>query len=508
MALVSPILKSLSQISLLGAFPGGCSKFQNYLANVDLFSTFYQQRNLSSPAEWQHAVSAAEKLVGYPTSYLTLRSLLSDEMSNIATHLRKLIATTHPLVDTAKQLVLEGPQSALQTRGLLVLLVSKAAGLAESAAAKTLPQELAAGLIHSQRSLAEITEMIHTAELIHKGVVNIHTTAADPSAEESTSPSSSSSSADGSDYQLGNKLAILCGDYLLANACKALAVLHNSQVVELVSSAISDFTTSEFLGERDDLGRPVLHPAADLAFWRTKTSLAVGSLLAKSCKSALLLAGHSDLATLDLVYSIGHQTGLAWQGSLELAPFLSKQSYSMKTKYICPQINSSYPENSLGNFTVNEIPDFKPKSSVDGKPEVSFNKHDGHLDSSYFTPSEKRSASRGITSEPRKTSSRTQATSRIDLTSLPVVAHVQHLREVDPAGLEAFVEAVRRQSGDGGDVDAMVVQEVTAAGAGVQMARQVVQEHCQESLRLLQLLPPTEARSALSNILRALVVHH
>ncbi|KAA0192152.1 hypothetical protein HAZT_HAZT006798 [Hyalella azteca] len=159
-----------------------------------------------------------------------MRSLLSDEMSNIATHLRKLIATTHPLVDTAKQLVLEGPQSALQTRGLLVLLVSKAAGLAESAAAKTLPQELAAGLIHSQRSLAEITEMIHTAELIHKGVVNIHTTAADPSAEESTSPSSSSSSADGSDYQLGNKLAILCGDYLLANACKALAVLHNSQL--------------------------------------------------------------------------------------------------------------------------------------------------------------------------------------------------------------------------------------------------------------------------------------
>jgi hypothetical protein len=48
------------------------------------------------------------------------------------------------------------------------------------------------------------------------------------------------------------------------------------QVVELVSSAISDFTESEFLGERDDLGRPVLNPDADVAFWRTKTSLAVG----------------------------------------------------------------------------------------------------------------------------------------------------------------------------------------------------------------------------------------
>ena len=56
----------------------------------------------STQAEWKNAISAAEKLVGYPTSYLTLRSLLSDEMSNVATHLRKLMGTTHPLVDTAK----------------------------------------------------------------------------------------------------------------------------------------------------------------------------------------------------------------------------------------------------------------------------------------------------------------------------------------------------------------------------------------------------------------------
>ena len=34
------------------------------------------------------AVSDAEKLVGYPTSYLALRTLLDDEFANIAVHLR------------------------------------------------------------------------------------------------------------------------------------------------------------------------------------------------------------------------------------------------------------------------------------------------------------------------------------------------------------------------------------------------------------------------------------
>ena len=57
---------------------------------------------LNSTQEWKNAISAAEKLVGYPTSYLTLRSLSSDERSNVATHLRKLMVTTHPLVETAK----------------------------------------------------------------------------------------------------------------------------------------------------------------------------------------------------------------------------------------------------------------------------------------------------------------------------------------------------------------------------------------------------------------------
>lgn len=52
--------------------------------------------------EWNRALSEAEKIVGYQTSFLSLRYLLSDEITNLAMHMRKLIGSSHPLVGTAK----------------------------------------------------------------------------------------------------------------------------------------------------------------------------------------------------------------------------------------------------------------------------------------------------------------------------------------------------------------------------------------------------------------------
>jgi len=45
-----------------------------------------------------------------------------------------------------------------------------------------------------------------------------------------------------------------------------------------VSSAIADFTESEFIGYRDDIGRPVPSTSFDLELWREKTYLAVGEI--------------------------------------------------------------------------------------------------------------------------------------------------------------------------------------------------------------------------------------
>ena len=41
--------------------------------------------------KWNRAVSSAEKMVGYPTSYMSLRALMNDDLTNMAVHFRKLI---------------------------------------------------------------------------------------------------------------------------------------------------------------------------------------------------------------------------------------------------------------------------------------------------------------------------------------------------------------------------------------------------------------------------------
>ena len=156
-----------------------------------------------------------------------------------------------------------------------------------SKACSTKSGETSASISANQRSLAEITELIHTAHLIHNGVINLK----------------------GPDENLetGNKMAILCGDFLLAHACVALAALQNVKVVELISQAISDISTAEFVDlvsteqDKDPLER-----------WCEQARLRYGSLLAHACQSSLILGNHSsDL--LEQAHTFGHEIALAWQ---------------------------------------------------------------------------------------------------------------------------------------------------------------------------------------------------
>lgn len=107
------------------------------------------------------ALSEAEKLVGYPTSFLSLRCLLSDELSNVAMYMKRLVGSKHPLLKTARGFVYDGHYG-MQTRGLLVLLVAKAAAPYLSSDAVSVEQEAVSGIYPGQRQLAEITEMINT----------------------------------------------------------------------------------------------------------------------------------------------------------------------------------------------------------------------------------------------------------------------------------------------------------------------------------------------------------
>ncbi|XP_070568879.1 all trans-polyprenyl-diphosphate synthase PDSS2-like [Ptychodera flava] len=254
---------------------------------------------------WQKAVSEAEKLVGYPTSFMSLRCLLSDELSNVAIQVRKLVGTRHPLLKTARTFVYDG-RNTMQTRGLIVLLISKAAGPTTVTTSEDGVQpSIVSGIYASQRALAEITEMIHTAYLVHKGVVNLRDLTPADGPEK--------------DMEFGNKMAVLSGDFLLANASTGLAQLQNTKVVEIVSSAIRDMMEAEFTSYSTNL-KDSLDRKLDLSDWHEWAFLSSSSLIAKSCQAALNLAKHSP-EMQQHAYDYGKHMSLAQQLHTELTQF-------------------------------------------------------------------------------------------------------------------------------------------------------------------------------------------
>ncbi|XP_037044712.1 decaprenyl-diphosphate synthase subunit 2-like isoform X2 [Bradysia coprophila] len=290
--------------------------------------------------DWNRAVSEAEKIVGYPTPFLTVRQLLSDDFANVALHLRKLVGSNDPLLKTAKQFLYNGKNNMLAW-GLIVLLVSKAAG--PSAHIPDTEQNKSAGVLHSQRALAEVTEMIRISHLVHQGLVNLQ-----PLTRAGHDMSMHS------DMTFGNKIVLLSGDYLLGKSCAELAGLRNQELVELILSAVRDLAESEFIGDRDEQNNPLpskpiphqesppedveddnwvssdvlkpMHKATCMGIpekeWALRHILSAGSLLGKSCQGALKLAGHPE-AMQRSGYLFGKHLSLAWQACLDLEPFQS-----------------------------------------------------------------------------------------------------------------------------------------------------------------------------------------
>jgi len=246
---------------------------------------------------WNRSVSDAEKLVGYPTSLMSVRALMDDDFANIAVHMRKLIGSEHPVLHTVKRLVYQG-KNKMQLRGLLMLLLSRAAGHPNGAEV-----DPATGVTDKQRKLAEIVEMINTGQAIHQSIVNLPVNIASEPDDDIRSVLLQ--------LEYGNKISILGGDYLLANASTGLAALRIPKIVEIVSIAIAEFTQAEFLGQRDPQGRVV--PSRDqlgIDSWATKARLGSGSLLAAGCHGVMLLAGHEE-EKQNIARDLGHSLALA-----------------------------------------------------------------------------------------------------------------------------------------------------------------------------------------------------
>lgn len=66
------------------------------------------------------------------------------------------------------------------------------------------------------------------------------------------------------------------------------------KVVESMSLAITDLMEAEFTDLRNDNGESLLKPDIQFSDWIKQTYLSSGSLLARSCRSAVELADHRE----------------------------------------------------------------------------------------------------------------------------------------------------------------------------------------------------------------------
>lgn len=343
-------------------------------------------------------VSEAEKIVGYPTSFMSLRCLLSDELSNIAMQVRKLVGTQHPLLTTARGFVHESRHN-LQLRGLVVLLISKAAGPSGLDTACQ-NDDMVSGIYSCQRSLAEITELIHTALLVHRGIVNLN------ELQSSDGPLK--------DMQFGNKIAILSGDFLLANACNGLALLQNSKVVELLASALMDLVQGVYHENSTSAKEKAITDDIGISTWKEQTFLSHCALLAKSCQAAMELARHGA-EVQGTAFRYGKHVAMSHKIHSDLQPFIKEKASESAT---------------------------------------------------------------------------------FNLNSAPVVLHQEFL------GRDLWMKQIR-EAQEKGRLDYAKLRETIKAGKGVTSAIDLCRYHGNKALAALESFPPSEARSALENIVFA-----
>lgn len=210
-------------------------------------------------------------------SATTLFSPVEADLKELSDNLTRLISARHPILGAAAEHLFAA--GGKRVRPAIVLLASRA----------TLGDR---PLTQRHRRLAEITEMIHTASLVHDDVV-------DEAALRRSVPTVNSI--------FDNRIAVLAGDFLFAQSSWYLANLDNLTVVKLLSEVIKDFAEGEI---QQGLNR--FDTDLTLEAYLEKSYYKTASLIANSAKAAAVLS-EVDPEIGDRLYDYGKNLGLAFQ---------------------------------------------------------------------------------------------------------------------------------------------------------------------------------------------------
>ena len=202
---------------------------------------------------------------------------VEKDLEDLVLELKNLIGAGHPILQAAAEHLFSAGGKRL--RPGIVLLISKAISVDSSLSIK-------------HKRLAEITEMIHTASLVHDDVVD---------------ESSMRRGVETVHSRFNTRVAVLAGDFLFAQSSWHLANLDNVDVVKLLSRVIMDLAEGEI---KQNLNR--YDSGQTFSKYINKSYCKTASLIANSCKAAGVLSDiNSD--KLDMLYEFGKNIGLAFQ---------------------------------------------------------------------------------------------------------------------------------------------------------------------------------------------------
>ncbi|MFN3927094.1 MAG: solanesyl diphosphate synthase [Pseudanabaenaceae cyanobacterium] len=205
---------------------------------------------------------------------------VKQDIKNLQQNLKNLVGASHPILYAAAEHLFDAKGKSL--RPGIVLLVSRA----------TLLLRGITELTERHRRLAEITEMIHTASLVHDDVI-------DEAELRRGVPTVNST--------FGNRVAVLAGDYLFAQSSWYLANLDNLEVVKLLSKVIKDFAEGEI---RQSL--TVFDTSLTIEDNLEKSFYKTASLIAGSAKAAAVLSDMPEKIAEEM-YLFGKHFGIAFQ---------------------------------------------------------------------------------------------------------------------------------------------------------------------------------------------------
>ncbi|GMH36937.1 hypothetical protein BSKO_04810 [Bryopsis sp. KO-2023] len=249
------------------------------------------------PSQVVKGVVSAEETVE-PFDPAAPFKLVQAEIDAITERLRLCVVETEiPVLAMASKYLLKSGCEGKRLRPAMSLLLASALddcpppsdrGEIDTRPANQYPHELR----RREQRVAEMSEVIHVASLLHDDVIDDASTRRGIKALN---------------LVVGNKISILAGDFLLARLAVTMASCRNTEVIEIISGILEDLVAGEIMqmtSSKEDL--------VNMDYYFSKTYRKTASLMSRCCRAVAVFGGHPK-SVCDLAAEYGKNVGMAFQ---------------------------------------------------------------------------------------------------------------------------------------------------------------------------------------------------